>query len=65
MKLYSLVPNIYIYVSVNYLYIPMIDQPILMQQYMCGSIVGIYKSIKDTGMWLLGTRPRSFISGST
>jgi len=30
----------------------------------CGPIVGIYKSLTETWMWKLGTRPYSFISGN-
>jgi hypothetical protein len=29
-----------------------------------GPIVGIYKSLRETWMWKLGTRPHSFISGN-
>ncbi len=34
-------------VSVSDLYIPTIDLPVLLQE-MCGQILGIYKSLKDT-----------------
>ncbi len=40
-------PNIHIHVSVSDLYIPTIDLPILLQE-ICGPILGIYKSLKDT-----------------
>jgi hypothetical protein len=40
-------PNFYIHVSVNHLYIPTIDLPILLQE-ICGPILGIYKSPTDT-----------------
>ncbi len=38
---------------------PPIAPPILLY-WVCGSIVGIYKSLTDTWMWKLGTRPRCF-----
>jgi hypothetical protein len=40
-------PNFHIHVSVFDLYIPTIDLPIL-QQEICGPILGIYKSLRDT-----------------
>jgi hypothetical protein len=40
-------PNLHIHVSAIYLYIPMIDLPILLQE-ICGPILGIYKSLTDT-----------------
>jgi hypothetical protein len=40
-------PNFHIHVFVRDLYIPMIDLPILLQE-ICGSILGINKSIADT-----------------
>ncbi len=45
-------PNFHIQVSVSDLYIPKIDQPILLQE-ICGPILGIYKSITGTecGNW--------------
>jgi hypothetical protein len=39
-------PNFHIHVSVRDLYIPMIVLPILLQE-ICGSIMGIYKSLTD------------------
>jgi hypothetical protein len=30
----------------------------------CGPIMRIYQSLKDTWMWKLGTRPRSFFTGN-
>ncbi len=66
MKLRGLVPNSYIHVSVSYLYIPRIGLPILLQQNTVGGLIlGIYKSLTDTWMWKLGTKPPSFISDST
>ncbi len=62
-KLLGLVPNLYIYVSVSYLFIPRIGPPILLYC-VCEPIVGIYKSLTDTRMGELGTRPHSFISGN-
>jgi hypothetical protein len=66
MKLRGLNPNSYIHLSVRHLYTPAIAPPILLQQ-IGGPIMGIYtrKSLTDTLMWKLGTRPRSFISGNT
>ncbi len=40
-------PNFHIYVSVGKLYIPKMDLPIL-QQEICGPILGIYKSFTNT-----------------
>ncbi len=39
-------------------YISTIDLPILLQE-ICGPILEIYKSIRDTWMWKLGLRPRN------
>ncbi len=38
-------PNFHIYVSVSDLYIPTIDLPTLLQE-ICGSILGMYKSLR-------------------
>ncbi len=54
MKLHGLVLNSYIYVSVRDWHIPRIGLALLL-------ILGIYKSLTDTWMWKLGTRPRNFI----
>jgi hypothetical protein len=44
-------PNFHIHVSVSDLYIPTMDLSILLQE-ICGPILGIYKSLKDTcGNW--------------
>jgi hypothetical protein len=40
-------PNFHIHVSMSDLYIPTIDLPILLQE-ICGPILGIYKSLRDT-----------------
>ncbi len=40
-------PNFNIHVSMNDLYIPRIDLPILLQE-ICGQILGIYKSLTQT-----------------
>ncbi len=40
-------PNFHIHVSVSDLYIPMIDLAILLQEYVCGPILGIYKLLTD------------------
>jgi hypothetical protein len=47
MELRGLVPNFYIHVSVSDLYIPRIGLPIMLYC-VCGPIVGIYKSLRDT-----------------
>jgi hypothetical protein len=44
-----------IHVSVNDLYIPTIDLPILLQE-ICGLIMGIKTSLTDTQMWKLVLR---------
>jgi hypothetical protein len=46
-ELRSQSPNFHIHVSVSDLYIPMIDLPIMLQE-ICGPILGIYKSLRDT-----------------
>ena len=50
-------PNFHIHASVNYLYIPTMGLPILLEE-ICRSILGLYKSLTDTWMWKLGLRPR-------
>jgi hypothetical protein len=40
-------PNFHIHVSVSDLYIPTIDLAIFLQE-ICGPILGIYKSLRDT-----------------
>ncbi len=62
MKLGCLVPNSYIHVSSNVLYIPTIGLPVLLQK-IGGPIVGINKSLVDTWMWKLILRPCNFFSG--
>ncbi len=47
---------------VLYLYIPMIDLPILLQE-ICGPILGIYKSLTDTWMWKLWTEATQYVNG--
>ncbi len=44
--------------SVIGLYISRIGLPILLQE-ICGPILGIYKSLRDTRMWKLGLRQRN------
>jgi hypothetical protein len=39
--------NFHIHVSMRYIYIPMIDLPVLLQE-IRGPILGIYKSLTDT-----------------
>jgi len=51
-------PNFHLHVSVSDLYITAFDLPILLQE-ICGTILGIYKSLTDTWMWKLGPRPRN------
>jgi hypothetical protein len=53
----GLSPNFHIHVSLSELYIPTMGLPVLLEE-ICGLIVGIYKSLKDTWMWKLGLRPR-------
>ncbi len=38
-------------------YIPTMGLPFLLEE-ICGPILGIYKSLTDTWMWILGLRPR-------
>jgi hypothetical protein len=40
-------PNFHIHLSVSDLYIPMIDLPFCCRKYVCGPILGIYKSLTD------------------
>ncbi len=48
-ELRGLSPNFHIHVSVSDSYIPTIGLPILLQEYcICGSILGMYKSLTDT-----------------
>ncbi len=56
MKLHGLSPNFYIHVSVS-------DRSTNAFSKIGGPTMGIYKSLTDTRMQKLGTRPRSFISG--
>ncbi len=44
-------PNFHVNVSVSDLYIPTIDLPVLLQK-ICGLILGIYKSLTGTWMWV-------------
>ncbi len=55
-ELRGLSPNFYIHVSVSDLYIPRIGSHISSSRN-GSSIVGIYKSLKDTWMWKLGLSP--------
>jgi hypothetical protein len=49
-----------LYVFVRDLYISSIDLPILLQGItVCGLILGRYKSLSDTWMWIWGLRPRN------
>ncbi len=43
----GLSPNFHIHVSVGELYIPTMGLPFLLEE-ICGSILGIYKSLTDT-----------------
>jgi hypothetical protein len=51
-------PNFHIHVSVSEVYIPTMGLPFLLEE-ICGPILGIYvyKSLTDTGMWILWLRP--------
>jgi hypothetical protein len=60
-KLCGLVPILYVYVSVNVLYIPTIG-PQTQYSKIGGPIMDIFKSLTDTWMQKFGTRPCSFIS---
>ncbi len=62
MKLRGLVPNFYIHVSVSDLYIPMIG-PRMHYSKIGGSIVRIYKSLKDMNVDNRN-EAHSFISGN-
>jgi hypothetical protein len=57
MELHGLSSNFHIHVSMSDLYIPTVGLPIL--------LLGIYKSLTDTGMWKLGLRPCKVFSGNT
>jgi hypothetical protein len=48
-KLHCLIPSSYIHASVSDVYIPTIGLPILLQKNIGGPIVGIYKSLTETG----------------
>ncbi len=63
LELRGLRPNLYIHVSVSDLYIPRIG-PHISSSRNGSSIVGIYNSLTDTGMWKLGLRPRCSFSGN-
>ncbi len=63
MKLRGIVPNFHIHVSLSDLHIPTIG-PQTHYNKIGRPIVGIYKSLTDTLMWKLRTRPSSFISGN-
>ncbi len=52
----GLSPNFHIQKSVSDLYITMIGLPILLEE-ICRPILGLYKSLTDTWMWILGLRP--------
>jgi hypothetical protein len=52
----GLSPNFHIHVSVSELHISTMGLPFLLKE-TCGPILGIYKSLTDTGMWKLGLRP--------
>jgi hypothetical protein len=43
----GLSPNFHIHVSVSKLYIPTMGLPFLLEE-ICGPILGIYKSLRDT-----------------
>ncbi len=64
MKLRGLVPSSYIHFAVSNLYIPTIGLSILLQESWWTNL-GSIKSLKDTWMWKLGLRPRSFFLGNT
>ncbi len=63
-ELRCLSSNFHFHVSVSNLYIPTIGLPFLLQE-ICGSIVGIYKSLTDKWMWKLGLRLRNSFSKNT
>ncbi len=60
-KLRGLSPNFHIHVSVSDLYIPTIGPPIFLQPNRQTNRGNMYKSLTETWMKELGTRPRSFI----
>jgi hypothetical protein len=49
-------PSSYTHISVRYLYISRIGLPILLQENIFGTILGIYKLLTDTWMWKWGLR---------
>ncbi len=51
-------PRSYTHISVRDSYISKVGLPILLQE-ICGAILGIYRSLTDTGMWTLGLRLRN------
>ncbi len=53
----GLSPSFHIHVSVSDLYISTMGLFILLEE-ICGLILGLYKSLKDTWMWKLWLRPR-------
>ncbi len=53
----GLSPNFHIHASVSDLYIPAVGLPFLLEE-ICRPILGLSKSLTDTGMWKLGLRPR-------
>ncbi len=57
-------PSSYTHTSMRELYISLIDLPILLHG-ICGPILGIYESLKDTCMWKLGLRPRNSLKSNT
>ncbi len=54
----GLSPNFHIHVSVSELYVPTMEPPFLLEE-ICGTILGIYKSLTDTWMLKLGLGPRN------
>jgi hypothetical protein len=65
MKLCGLIPNSYIHVSVNDLYIPIISLPTLFGWSKIGRpILGIYKWIIDVWRWKLEDRALLFCFGN-
>jgi hypothetical protein len=61
--LLSLSPNFHIHVSVIYIFPWSVC--LLFCRKICGLILGIYKSLKDTWMWKWGLRPCNSFSGNT
>ena len=59
-------PSSSTHISVRDLYISKMGLPILLQENtVCGPILGIYKSLTDTGMWKLGLKPSNFQKRNT